>query len=133
MTPSQTDSIYQEPFPTSIGIFAGLDAATDSGARSVSGKAGILWGYAAVPGAATNMSLCANGNTPINLTWDLGEQGNVSMIFNSFTPGVPAASNFIQPTAEPASFGLLGLVLACGVMVQRKVRSGNRIRLAARQ
>lgn len=125
LDPAQTDTIFQEPFPTSIGLFAGLDTAASNGACSSNGKTGTLWEYPAVAGAATDISVCANGNTPLDIRWDLGAQGDVTMVFNTFTPGVPARSNFVQPTPEPSTFWLLAPVLACGAALRRKIWQGR--------
>jgi hypothetical protein len=85
------------PYPAS-GLFDFLENAHQNGTCSSNGKTGTLWIYQPPTGSTfTEIDLCANGNTPISMSW-VGSF-SVTMAFNVFTPGVPAPDSFVPPTA----------------------------------
>lgn len=121
---AQSSFFVTTPVP---GPWDFLAQSSQAGACSCNGKSGTLWTYQIPWGTgfnegplkgATRIDVCANGNTPIAIAW-LGPSGSgpspalstclsptvqgesvyAEMLMNSFTPGVPAASNFALPPA----------------------------------
>ncbi|MGD1095546.1 MAG: hypothetical protein ABSB35_26565 [Bryobacteraceae bacterium] len=92
-----TVSDLPEPYPAS-GFFDFLENAHQNGTCSSNGRTGTLWIYQPPTGSPfTEIDLCANGNTPISMSW-VGPF-SATMTFNTFTPGVPSPANFVPPPA----------------------------------
>jgi len=127
---SPSEIVYETPFPAATGFFDWLGSSTQDGTCSDGGKTGTLWQYTPASGNVSELTLCANGNTPISYDAIFASSLDVNVVFNTFTPGVPPQSVFAVP--EPASAGLMAMAVACCAKLRRRQRmSSLRVALAA--
>jgi len=79
-----------------VPFFDWLKNSKQNGTCTVSGKSGQLWVDLLRNGV--DITLCASGDTP--LAFDVIDKNQVTLdvvTFNTFTPGIPPASNFQMP------------------------------------
>lgn len=114
------DVLYLAPYPASQGLFDFLHEVDSNGdqltgqngtCRLFDGRSGIIWispfpdpAIRTANGFTPDFALCANGNRPLSLTWNLAGQSPIELDFETFTAGTPAADLFVP---EPTSAALL--------------------------
>ena len=125
---STGDNFLVTTSPGVPGVFDFISQSELNGTCSDNGLTGSLWSDTQANGEINGIDLCANGNRPIELIYNLGDLGQVDVFFSIFIHGTPDSSDFVGLTPisipEPSSVSLVAIALAASVVALRKRRNG---------